>query len=418
MRRPAVHRSLAVLSSLVLAAGVVATSASSASAVDARYDLDWTLTAQDQTINSAPVDDNLAGGPCPTGPGEYYAKRVRLIFPTPGIYRFRTNTSGTTGRILMRFVDRCVEYDADDLGVRTDGVDDDLVAWLTTSNPRQTGTVGMDVIGPAAVRYVPLFESRVEYTIDENDATQASATGCPVAGDGPGFVLGTLQVGATGDYDVSDLAGTGGRLDGVLTFQRPDGSCTSVDGASRVSLTQGANRVVLSARTAGSTGGFGFLLDGPGTTSLTIDDPAAYCALAPSQVPAPYKALVGTAKADTLTGTAGFDVIYGLGGDDRINGLGGADVLCGGDGGDVLDGGAGNDVLVGGLGADRLVGGIGNDTAYGDAGADRLEGNEGNDLLFGGAGADRLDGGAGFDTGTDPDKGSSFTAVEVVRQAS
>jgi len=110
---------------------------------------------------------------------------------------------------------------------------------------------------------------------------------------------------------------------------------------------------------------------------------------------APLCTTWGTPEADLLVGTPGPDVICGLGGDDRI---------LGGEGDDVLVGAAGDDQLIGGPGLDRVTAGSGDDLLdLRDGERDVAEGGGGTDVALRDK---RLDRTTGMARSFDPDPAS------------
>jgi Ca2+-binding RTX toxin-like protein len=112
--------------------------------------------------------------------------------------------------------------------------------------------------------------------------------------------------------------------------------------------------------------------------------------------------LIVRAPSGLLTGSEGDDEIRVSRGEESarftVIGLGGDDLLFGdGLGSDVIDAGAGND---------RVLGGGGDDEIAGSTGDDDLRGEEGDDSLDGGDGVDRCDGG--------PDIDAAFACEELV----
>jgi Ca2+-binding RTX toxin-like protein len=155
------------------------------------------------------------------------------------------------------------------------------------------------------------------------------------------------------------------------------------------------------------------------TLAVTVDlgsPEAGQGAAGESDIIRNFKAVIGTAKNDTLTAGVSGSRLFGLAGDDTLTGgdaqdvlegglgkdtlSGGAaeDDLKGGDGDDTIDGGAGDDTISGGAGKDLVTAGAGVDTVLGDAGNDTLDGGDEADLLVGGLGNDTIAGGAGNDS--------------------
>ena len=209
---------------------------------------------------------------------------------------------------------------------------------------------------------------------------------------------GSLELGAT-KLAGGDAVAPGLWRNGAATYAfAPDG-----DGRGELTITAGANRIVVRQFQPGTNGAAGDL----GVALRNYVAPPA----------GSYNAIVGTAGDNNgIDGVSGHVALLGTAAADRVQGLAGRDQLLGGAGNDLLEGGSGGDIGSGGDGNDRLFadalvdtrsfadqqsGTPGNalqgDWLDGGAGDDELVGSADVDAVFGGRGGDRIFAGAGND---------------------
>jgi hypothetical protein len=275
-------------------------------------------------------------------------------------------------------------------------------------------------------------------------------------------VVAALACALAAFFPTSAAAGTGGIIDGTLTY-------AAGSEANDISISWFGAWIVEDSATV--TAGPGcetqnvkkLVCSVAGVTEVSVDagggdDTITNFTFARSVLRggAGADTIYGGWGADTLEGGGDADQLFGSAGDDRLDGGVGADSLTGGTGTDVAvyasrsapvsvstnggagDGelgegddvqaegaelGSGSDVFTGDDGPNTALGGAGDDQLDGTGGDDTLEGGEGKDSYTGGAGADvvrsrdsageRVDCGADVDTAlTDP--GDATTECEQV----
>lgn len=181
-----------------------------------------------------------------------------------------------------------------------------------------------------------------------------------------------------------------------LVVEAAGAGSDTVDGsAAIVDTTVAATAVEV---TAGSSTGFGFVLQGEverlllgsGDDRVGLEHALA-SALAVDAGP-------GEDMLDYSAWSTGVTVELGAGTASGLGGIAQFENVQGGDGNDSLTGNGDRNVLAGGAGKDTLRGGSGDDLLYGEAGNDSLLGGSGDDLLDAGDGYNVSKGGTGNDT--------------------